>query len=76
MSNILWNPQSASRVTVSWSEPERPNGVILGYSVILERYEGGAIVDSADVDSNTLAAFLNGTQNNSIGKLCVLYLHV
>ena len=57
---------------VSWSEPERPNGVILGYSVVLENYIGG-VIGTADVDNITFAAFFNGT---SIGKFCVLYIRV
>ena len=29
-----------------------PNGVILKYSVVLERYKGGPIIDSRDLDGN------------------------
>ena len=29
-----------------------PNGVILKYSAVLERYEGGPIIDSMDLDGN------------------------
>ena len=54
----------------SWSEPERPNGVVLGYSVVLERYVGG-VVGTVDVDGNTLTASFSGTQDNPIGTLCV-----
>ena len=42
-----------------------PNGVILKYSVVLERYEGGPIIDSRDLDSNVFTTMLT----QALGKL-------
>ena len=68
MSDILWNPQSASSVTVSWSPPQRPNGVVLGYLVVLERYVGG-IIDSSNTDSNIFTTLFSNDEE--LGKLSV-----
>ena len=45
-----------------------PNGIILGYSVVLERYEDGSGIGSLDVDANTFAVEFN---NQSIRKFNV-----
>ena len=37
---------------------------------MLERYIGG-VVGTVDVDGNTLTASFSGTQDNTIGTLCV-----
>ena len=37
---------------------------------MLERYTGG-VVGTVDVDGNTLTASFSGTQDNTIGTLCV-----
>ena len=44
-----------------------PNGIILGYSVVLERYEDGSGIGSLDVDANTFAVEFDDSQ--SIRKL-------
>ena len=46
-----------------------PNGVILKYSVVLERYEGGPIIDSRELESNVLTTVF--TNNQALGKLHV-----
>ena len=68
VSNIQWIPQTAFSVNISWSPPQRPNGDTLGYSVELERYEGGPIVNSTEVDSNVLTVFFI---NPAFGKLYI-----
>ena len=46
-----------------------PNGVILKYSVILERYEDGLIIDSRELDGNVFTTIF--TDNQALGKLHV-----
>ena len=71
VSNIQWVPLSASSVNVSWSPPQRPNGIILGYSVVLERYEDGLVINSIDVDNSVFTVpFTDGA---ALGKMCVLH---
>ena len=41
-----------------------PNGVIVKYSVVLERYEDGLIIDSRELDGTTIF-----TDNQALGKL-------
>ena len=53
VSNILWDPHSDSSVTVSWSSPLRPNGVVVGYDITLMHYDGTHI-DSQNVQSSTV----------------------
>ena len=53
-----------------------PNGIILEYSVELERYEDGSDVDSRVVDKNTFVVQFNDSLN--IGKFnvsVVILLH-
>ena len=56
-------------VVVSWGPPQIPNGIILEYSVELERYEDGSEVDRQDVDGNTFVVEFDDSQN--IGKFNV-----
>ena len=44
-----------------------PNGVILKYSVVLERYKGGPIIDSRNLDGNVFTTMF--TDNQALGKL-------
>ena len=46
-----------------------PNGVIVKYSVILERYENGLIIDSRELDGNVFTAIF--TDSQALGKLHV-----
>ena len=46
-----------------------PNGVILKYSVVLERYEGGPSIDSRNLDGNVFTTMF--TDNQALGKLHV-----
>ena len=68
VSNIQWIPQTAFSVTISWSPPQRPNGVIVGFSVVLERYEGGPVINSTEVDFNVFTVFFI---NPALGKLYI-----
>ena len=43
-----------------------PNGVILKYSVVLERYEDGLIIDSRELDGTAIF-----TDNQALGMLHV-----
>ena len=63
-------------VVVSWDPPQIPNGIILEYSVVLERYEDGSEVDRQEVDGNTFVVEFDDSQN--IGKFnvtVVILLH-
>ena len=46
-----------------------PNGVILKYSVILERYEDGLIIDARKLDGNVFTTIF--ADNQALGKLHV-----
>ena len=46
-----------------------PNGDILKYSVVLERYEGGPIIDLRNLDGNVFTTMF--TDNQALGKLHV-----
>ena len=56
-------------VVVSWGPPQMPNGIILEYTVELERYEDGFEVDRRDIDGNTFVVEFDDSQN--IGKFNV-----
>ena len=40
VSELMYNVTSESSVIISWSEPDEPNGVIVGYSVRYGEFEG------------------------------------
>ena len=63
-------------VVVSWGPPQMPNGIILNYTVVLERYEDGSELGRRDIDGNTFVVEFNDSQN--IGKFnvtVVILLH-
>ena len=56
-----------------------PNSIILGYSVVLEKYQDGSVVDSETVDGNTFAVEFDDSQsirklfNVTLVILCEMY---
>ena len=44
VSNIVWTRQTDTTAVVSWGPPERPNGIITEYIIILTEYQGGVIL--------------------------------
>ena len=60
-------------VVVSWGPPQMPNGIILEYSVVLERYQNGSELGRQEVDRNTFVVEFNDSQN--IGKFSVMLLY-
>ena len=49
---VLVNVSEGEEVTVSWQRPDYPNGLLTGYTVSVELYEGGSMV-IGPVDVNT-----------------------
>ena len=62
MSDVIWDPQSDSRVQVSWSAPLKPNGIILRYHLALVNYVGGRLLDSQNVDNSTFRLEFNSEE--------------
>ena len=53
-------------VTVTWAAPDRPNGVLTGYNVSVELYDGGrAVIGPENVDDTTQSKVLN---TSSLGE--------
>ena len=62
VSRLTYNGISATSVNISWSKPEEPNGVIVGYSVRYYReFEGNA-------DSEILVESLHLTIKNGLSE--------
>ena len=46
-------------VTVSWVRPVFPNGILTGYTVSVQHYEGGSAISPVTVSNNTLSTVLD-----------------
>ena len=46
-------------VIVSWSRPLFPNGVLTGYMVSVEGFEGGTVIGPVDVGSDALSTVID-----------------
>ena len=60
----------ASAIQVTWTAPERPNGMILRYHLQLTSYNGRTVIVSASVGSSAVIGQLDSNelreyQNNS-----------
>ena len=59
VSGLTYNGISATSINISWSKPEEPNGVIVGYSVRYREFEGNAdseiLVESLHLTINGLS---------------------
>jgi hypothetical protein len=38
--DVQWSPLNSSTVRVSWKEPQRSNGVIKSYEILVQGYSG------------------------------------
>ena len=64
VSNIVWTRQTDTSAVVSWGPPERPNGIITQYIIILAEYQGGVILVET-VGGNAMSFDIS---HNSLGK--------
>ena len=62
-------------VVVSWGPPQMPYGIILEYSVVLERYEDGSEVDRQDVDGNIFVVEFDDSQNIGKFNVTIVIIH-
>ena len=52
--------EGEEEVTVSWQRPDYPNGLLTGYTVSVELYEGDSmVIGPVDVDSITLSTVID-----------------
>ena len=57
---VLVSVSEGEEVTVSWQRPDYPNGLLTGYTVSVELYEGGSmVIDPVDVNNITLSTVID-----------------
>ena len=54
-------------IQFSWAAPQRPNGVLRRYYIILTSFDGRTVIASESYDNTTLSAELS---NANLGKWC------
>ena len=61
-------------IQVTWAAPQRPNGVLLRYNIILTSFDGRTVIASASINEN--AALSVEFSNANLGKSCTVVLYL
>ena len=59
-----------SAIQVTWTAPERPNGVLLRYYLQLTTYDGRRVIVTASVGSSTLLGQLDNSELHEFQHNC------
>ena len=65
----------ASTIQVTWTAPERPNGILLRYHLQLTTYDGRRVITTESVGSGTLVGQLDTSELGEYQHKCGFCLY-
>ena len=60
-------------IQVNWTAPERPNGVLLRYYIVLTSFDGGRVIVSASINDDATVTLSVELSNTNLSKCCKVY---